>query len=86
MRCDDDEVQSSAADYELNAYVERLTLIGKGKDGIGNELDNTLDGNELDNELNGDAGNDTITGNAGNDILDGGAGDDDSTAVMAMML
>ncbi|MBV5309941.1 calcium-binding protein, partial [Chromatium okenii] len=74
---DDDEVQSSAPDYELGANIERLTLLAKGEDGIGNELDNTLDGNALDNELNGDAGNDTINGNGGDDILDGGEGDDE---------
>ncbi|MBK1694938.1 hypothetical protein CKO09_09320 [Chromatium weissei] len=74
---DDDEVQSSAASYELGANIERLTLTGKADDGIGNELDNTLDGNDRNNTLNGDAGNDTIYGNAGNDVLDGGAGDDE---------
>ncbi|MBK1694936.1 hypothetical protein CKO09_09310 [Chromatium weissei] len=74
---DDDEVQSSATNYELGANIERLTLSEKANDGIGNELDNTLDGNDLDNTLNGDAGNDTIYGNAGNDTLDGGAGDDE---------
>ncbi|MBV5309093.1 Calx-beta domain-containing protein [Chromatium okenii] len=74
---DDDEIQSSATDYELGANIERLTLIGKGKDGIGNELANTLDGNELDNDLSGDAGDDTINGNDGNDSLSGGEGDDE---------
>ena len=74
---DDDEVQSSAESYELGANIERLTLIGDAAEGIGNELDNTLDGNDQDNTLNGDAGNDTIYGNAGNDTLDGGAGDDE---------
>ncbi|GEM_PF-2936159 len=74
---DDDEIQSSAPDYELGANIERLTLIGKGKDGIGNELANTLDGNELDNDLSGDAGDDTINGNDGNDSLSGGEGDDE---------
>ncbi len=74
---DDDEIQSSAPDYELGANIERLTLLPKGEDGIGNELANTLDGNALDNELNGDAGDDTINGNDGNDILDGGEGNDE---------
>mgnify|MGYP001805925513 CR=1 FL=1 len=74
---DDDEVQSSAASYELGANIERLTLTGKADEGIGNELDNTLDGNDRDNTLNGDAGNDTLNGNAGNDVLDGGMGDDE---------
>ncbi|PQJ94839.1 hypothetical protein [Chromatium okenii] len=37
----------AAPDYELGANIERLTLLEKGEDGIGNELDNTLDGNRL---------------------------------------
>ncbi|PQJ94896.1 hypothetical protein CXB77_17330 [Chromatium okenii] len=74
---DDDEVQSSALQYELNDNVERLTLLAKAENGIGNELDNTLDGNALDNELSGDAGNDTINGNDGDDILNGAEGDDE---------
>jgi hypothetical protein len=74
---DDDEVQSSALQYALNDNVERLTLLDGAENGIGNELDNTLDGNALDNELSGGAGNDTINGNEGNDTLNGAEGDDE---------
>ncbi|WKB51864.1 calcium-binding protein [Eleftheria terrae] len=60
-------------------------LVAAAVNGIGNELDNTLQGNDRNNSLAGEAGEDklyggagldTLDGGVGNDLLDGGAGDD----------
>ncbi len=73
----DQDVVESSITYDLRAFVEVLTLTGTATiDGVGNELDNTLEGNDASNELKGEEGNDSLAGNAGDDTLTGGAGDD----------
>lgn len=46
-------------------YIEKMTLIGNARIGIGNVLDNVIIGT---------AGNDTLDGGSGNDTLIGGRG------------
>jgi Ca2+-binding RTX toxin-like protein len=63
--------------YALTANVERLNLEGfDSLDGIGNELDNTLNGNNANNHLWGGVGNDTLNGKGGADTLEGELGND----------
>ena len=71
-----DEVKTTLDSYTLGANVERLTLEGTAKTGIGNELDNVLTGNGLNNRLEGGAGNDKLIGGAGDDTMIGGTGND----------
>ncbi|WP_374090956.1 tandem-95 repeat protein [Methylomicrobium lacus] len=71
-----DKVESSI-DYKLAANVENLLLIGSGRSGTGNDLDNTLTGNKGNNILTGLAGDDKLFGDAGKDILIGGLGVDE---------
>jgi Ca2+-binding RTX toxin-like protein len=67
----------SYASATLDAYVDFLTLMGKGNlNGHGNALDNLVYGNKGGNHLFGMAGEDTIGGKAGNDFLTGGANND----------
>lgn len=57
--------------------VENLKLIGtKNINGIGNNLNNTIEGNNGNNLLKGNNGNDSLFGNGGDDILNGGKGHD----------
>ena len=59
-----------------NTGLDNLTLTGSANNGVGNELNNTINGNELDNILYGLEGNDSLYGNGGNDRLIGGDGRD----------
>ena len=59
----------SSVEYELDDYVENLTLTGTAAiNGTGNAGDNRLTGNIAANTLDGRAGNDTMAGGAGNDV------------------
>ncbi|MFO1374097.1 MAG: calcium-binding protein [Agitococcus sp.] len=64
--------------YTLTANVRRLNLENSGGaiNGVGNELDNTLNGNNFANLLIGGAGNDTLQGKGGADTLERWLGDD----------
>ncbi|MFN4017796.1 MAG: M10 family metallopeptidase C-terminal domain-containing protein [Reyranella sp.] len=63
-----DQVQSSAATYQLGANVENLVLLGKGSiNGTGNLGRNVLTGNAGNNVLDGGGGADTMAGGTGND-------------------
>ncbi|MBS0169405.1 MAG: hypothetical protein JSR62_03555 [Nitrospira sp.] len=72
-----DEVKSSVT-FTLDSQVENLTIIGTSvRNGMGNELANTIVGNSARNVLSGLGGEDHLVGNGGNDSLLGGAGDFD---------
>jgi Ca2+-binding RTX toxin-like protein len=72
-----DQVNSTAASFGLDDFVENLTLTGTADiDGEGNALANKITGNSGGNRLDGKAGNDTLTGNDGDDDLEGGGGAD----------
>lgn len=79
-----DQVLASVS-FDLNSngleFIEVLTLSGaKAIDGIGNDLDNTIqeeEGGEVNNSFDGKAGNDAINGQGGDDTLKGGEGDDE---------
>ncbi|MFZ4504214.1 MAG: Calx-beta domain-containing protein, partial [Methylovulum sp.] len=63
--------------YSLPDNVEVLVLTGNAAiNGIGNDIDNSLEGNSNANQLFGGEGNDNILGGAGNDMLDGENGSD----------
>jgi len=72
--------------YTLASNCENLEFLGKvAINGIGNDLDNTIQGNAANNNLEGKGGDDTLqggagidtlTGDGGNDFLVGGDGDD----------
>ena len=62
--------------YTLTANVERLTLIGAGLTGTGNNLANLIIASDAGSTLEGLAGNDTLRGGAGSDTLLGGDGND----------
>jgi len=71
-----DTVQSSLT-FTLLSDIENLTLTGgRGINGTGNALDNTIKGNAGLNTLSGGGGNDILIGGLGNDTLSGGAGID----------
>ncbi|MDJ0902728.1 MAG: Calx-beta domain-containing protein [Xenococcus sp. MO_188.B8] len=71
-----DLIQSSAS-YTLPENVENLDLLGTDNlEGIGNELNNSINGNSGKNNLVGNDGDDTIKGNDGDDTLVGNEGDD----------
>ncbi|KIQ71395.1 Alkaline phosphatase (plasmid) [Wenxinia marina DSM 24838] len=57
-------------------HVERLTLTGGARLGLGNDLANRIDGNDLPNRLEGGAGDDALIGGGGSDTLIGGQGSD----------
>lgn len=74
-----DTIESTSETYTLGNNIEVLILkdvSGKGRTGIGNELDNTIQGSIGDDSLNGNAGNDVLMGDKGTDTLDGGLGMD----------
>ena len=73
----EDEVRSVIT-WTLGANIERLTLLGKGFDALGNVLDAALNGtgNALDNRLVGNAAANTLAGGDGKDQIAGGAGND----------
>ena len=56
--------------------IENLTLAGTATQGIGNDVNNTINGNTQDNRLDGGAGNDILLGGDGSDVLVGGSGND----------
>lgn len=62
----------SKVSYTLEAFVERLELMGAAASGAGNDLANHLFGNGIDNLLRGYGGADILYGGLGNDTLDGG--------------
>ncbi|MDJ0716620.1 MAG: lectin-like protein [Prochloraceae cyanobacterium] len=66
----------SSINYTLGANLERLTLIGNARNGVGNFLNNILRGNNFNNTLVGRGGNDQLIGGAGSDRLIGGVGRD----------
>lgn len=77
-----DDVVYASVTYSLQAYLERLILIGEAKDGHGNSLNNQIAGNNLKNRLFGGNGSDTLQGggevdtlfgDSGNDLLEGGS-------------
>ncbi|NML96168.1 beta strand repeat-containing protein [Novosphingobium olei] len=71
---------SAIISYALGANVEKLTLTGSAAiDGMGNDLNNTINGNAAANHLYGYGGNDTLDGKAGADIMEGGTGNDTYT-------
>lgn len=84
-----DLVRSYIFEYRLGANLEGLQLIGDvAKNGVRNDLNNTITGNVLGNSLRGlggndtiaaGDGNDTISGDGGNDAIDGGTGVDIAT-------
>jgi Ca2+-binding RTX toxin-like protein len=77
QRHGDQDVVESSVDYALGDGLEVLVLTGNtAVEGVGNELDNTIEGNDVDNRLSGGEGDDVINGHAGNDTIDGGAGND----------
>jgi Ca2+-binding RTX toxin-like protein len=58
--------------YELPDHVENLVLRYRfathyGRNGTGNDLDNSITGNVADNTLDGRGGNDILSGSGGND-------------------
>jgi Ca2+-binding RTX toxin-like protein len=63
-------------DYTLGAHVEKLSLAGSARFGIGNSAGNTIAGNGHANKLHGLAGDDFLSGAAGRDTLMGGQGRD----------
>lgn len=75
----------ATASFDLNSngmeFIEVLTLSGaKATEGVGNDLDNTLqevEGGETDNSFDGGIGNDAIFAQGGSDTLKGGEGDDE---------
>jgi Ca2+-binding RTX toxin-like protein len=67
----------SSVSFSLGPNLENLILTGNANiNGLGNNLNNTIQGNNGDNTLRGFGGNDRLTGGDGNDYLDGGAGND----------
>ncbi|MEE4016129.1 calcium-binding protein, partial [Roseibium sp. FZY0029] len=67
----------TAVSRNLDANVERMTLLGSGNiNAGGNSLDNVILGNSGSNRINASSGNDTIKGDGGSDYLTGGSGDD----------
>jgi Ca2+-binding RTX toxin-like protein len=62
-------VFSTAISYTLGANLENLTLVSSAKNGIGNDLNNTITASTsfVANLLNGGAGNDTLIGLGGAD-------------------
>ncbi|MEE4016087.1 calcium-binding protein [Roseibium sp. FZY0029] len=67
----------TAVSRNLDANVERMTLLGTGNiNAGGNELDNVIIGNGGSNRINASTGNDTIKGDGGADYLTGAAGND----------
>lgn len=74
---DEDEVRT-LVNWTLGANVERLTILGKGFDALGNILDEALNGtgNALNNRIAGNAASNTLAGGDGKDQIAGGAGND----------
>lgn len=66
----------SGMGWTLDDHFERLLLLGSGRDGTGNALDNVIKGGTADNVLSGLAGADRLLGGGGDDRLDGGTGND----------
>ena len=67
----------TAVSRNLDANVERMTLIGTGNiTAGGNALDNVIIGNTGSNIINASSGNDTIKGGGGLDYLTGASGND----------
>jgi len=62
--------------YELQSYIENLTLTGSAALATGNAEANELRGSAAANTISGGGGNDSIWGGSGNDSLIGGDGDD----------
>lgn len=72
-----DEVQTSLANYTLDANFENLTATGAANfTGTGNALDNVITGPSFMATLEGAAGNDTLIGGGNLDDLRGDAGND----------
>ena len=66
------EVQGNVT---IGSNIENL-ILGHGRLGTGNELDNSIIGNNAGNRLLGLGGNDTLLGGTEGDTLDGGKGAD----------
>lgn len=66
----------ASEDYYLTDHIENLTLVGAGRSGTGNALDNTIIGNSQENWLEGGDGNDYLDGGIDIDTMAGGNGDD----------
>ena len=63
-----DEVFTSV-DYSVKrTHIEKMTLIGNARIGIGNVLDNVIIGTAGNDTLDGGSGNDTLIGGRGNDV------------------
>ncbi len=71
-----DEIMSFAPNFLLPMNTENLYLMGSGKIGHGNSLDNEIVGNSARNELAGNSGDDKLRGGASADTLTGGIGRD----------
>lgn len=72
----DDHVFSTVNFSLAGQYIEKLTLEGTAKYGVGNSLNNVITGNASNNVLSGGGGHDRIVGGKGADALTGGAGAD----------
>ncbi|MGO4706123.1 hypothetical protein AB4072_10185 [Microvirga sp. 2MCAF38] len=70
------EIWSYTKTRTLPSDINRLKLVDKAKNGVGNANNNRMTGNDLGNDLYGAAGNDKIFGGQGNDTLRGGEGSD----------
>jgi Ca2+-binding RTX toxin-like protein len=80
-----DDLVTSVVDFVLPDNVERLTLMGDARIGVGNDLGNKLIGTAGGDSLSGLGGDDNVssydgddkvTGGDGNDTLQGGNGND----------
>ena len=73
---DGEDTVRSSINYELGTNLERLVLVGKAREGLGNLSDNVITGNGFANTLFGGSGDDTLAGGVGGDEMAGNRGSD----------